>query len=344
MKSKKKIIHHQKNQMATRQIRFRDDLEETDTRVLSQYREFLILKSMSEKDILNYVRILHGYKISEVPIKEIPEEESTLEALKNQPKQTEKTIAKPVPQIEIPPEVPVLQQGYQPPSSEEEEEEDDSDIYSQEEEEKSEYDEEDSYKSFSEDEEDEDEVKYTQLVEMEFSFTGYDPYKIDALFDTGCTLLLAKEEVFPPEYWENDTKKTTVAYADQSTNVITQIARNVEFTLGTQSYRYDFLQHNQMKYPVIIGNKFWIQLTKAKPMMMFQDKIVFENNTIAIKYEVQPIPKLPWHQSLEFKKNLMKLSTFCAKHFPTIPWKIIEKIIQDGSLNFYLKKSYKPRS
>ncbi|KAF8413166.1 hypothetical protein HHK36_001142 [Tetracentron sinense] len=58
----------------------------------------------------------------------------------------------------------------------------------------------------------------TQYVTATFTFNGYSPYDICCLYDTGCTLLLAKENVFPPEYW-TDGPPNTLTYADQSSSV-----------------------------------------------------------------------------------------------------------------------------
>lgn len=40
----------------------------------------------------------------------------------------------------------------------------------------------------------------SQYVTAMFSFNGYPPYDVTCPYDTGCTILLAKEDVFPPEY------------------------------------------------------------------------------------------------------------------------------------------------
>lgn len=76
---------------------------------------------------------------------------------------------------------------------------------------------------------------------------------MDCLYDTGCGILLAKEEVFPPSFWIEKTNGKRLVYANQEVSNSNKMAPKVRFTLGTVDYVYDFWVNNLMKHDIILG-------------------------------------------------------------------------------------------
>ena len=97
----------------------------------------------------------------------------------------------------------------------------------------------------------------SQYVELLFTFPGYKPYKVYALYDTGCSLLLAKYGVFPPETWQKGQTQI-LSYANQQQQKVSSIAKNVMFQLGSQTYTATFTLHDPMKYDIMLGKRLFV--------------------------------------------------------------------------------------
>lgn len=79
----------------------------------------------------------------------------------------------------------------------------------------------------------------SQYIQTTFYSNGYQLYEVSSLYDSDCTLLVAKESIFPPEYWIQGPPNKSV-YADQSPTINNNFSQNVEFKLRYSIYHYDF--------------------------------------------------------------------------------------------------------
>ncbi|UML14526.1 polymerase [Viola yellow mottle virus] len=123
---------------------------------------------------------------------------------------------------------------------------------------------------------------------------GYPDYEVPGLHDTGCTLLLAKDHIFPPELWI-DTPAKRLYFANQEFTITDKKVHNQTFTIGNKQYAFDFYQFNDMKYDVIIGNNFWSHLSQIGPQLFHNNTLIAADGNIIKFYDnYQSGPLSPW--------------------------------------------------
>lgn len=142
-------------------------------------------------------------------------------------------------------------------------------------------------------------IEDIQYCTITIDVQGDIPYKVDCLYDTCCTLLLAKEEVFPEKIWEAGPVKRLI-YANNQISETSKVAKQISFTLGQKIYTEDFWQNTLMSQTIILGNSFWIKHT---PLVVNPKEIILDNNNrITLFNEKKNM--LTSHQSHTYERSV----------------------------------------
>ncbi|KAI3719803.1 hypothetical protein L6452_20708 [Arctium lappa] len=342
-------------------FRYEDDPIEKDVRVLDWAKDLRRqpwTRDLSKQELLNEARIRVHYQVVPRPVEKrkkkkkdfLSDSEVDLEILKIKIKMLKllklkiaKATKKANKQVEAPKPIeinePILDfRRFKQPTKKIvfEEESEPSDLSSDNQ--QFEEEEESSEQSLTSEE---DNVRY---LDINLYFPNRPVYSIRCLSDSGCSLMLAKKNMFPPEAWKKQSNRKIISFANQEKTYIEYKAYSVKFKVGQRFYTFDFWQYDQMSHDIIIGNPFWIQLQKTERGGSITQKEIsnevssewrreieeilqdtFSDNPLALYSEDQPqctIELLPPEKLKEKKLNVpIRCKPITANPIDTIEFK-----------------------
>jgi len=105
-------------------------------------------------------------------------------------------------------------------------------------------------------------VSTLRFIDAEFFSPRRPSYKVRCLSDSGCSLMLARQSILPPERWKRQPHSKAISTANRQIVYLHYMAVNVKFLVGRRIYTFDFWQFNDSPVEVFLGSPFWIFLRK----------------------------------------------------------------------------------